>query len=42
MLELVKTSLDDDQAENVVVIELASKSAMADYMVVASGRSSRS
>ena len=41
MLELVKTSLDDDQAENVVVIELASKSAMADYMVVASGRSSR-
>jgi ribosome-associated protein len=41
MLELVKTSLDDDQAENVVVIDLAKKSSMADYMVVASGRSSR-
>jgi len=41
MLELVKTSLDDDQAENLVVIDLATKSTMADYMVVASGRSSR-
>lgn len=41
MLELVKTSLDDDQADNVVVIDLAKKSSMADYMVVASGRSSR-
>jgi ribosome-associated protein len=41
MLELVKTSLEDDQADNVVVIELASKSTMADYMVVATGRSSR-
>ena len=34
-------SLDDDQAENVVVIELAGKSCMADFMVVASGRSTR-
>lgn len=41
MLELVTTSLEDDKAENVVVIELASKSTMADYMVVASGRSTR-
>lgn len=41
MLELVTTSLEDDKAENVVVIELAAKSTMADYMVIASGRSSR-
>ena len=41
MLELVTTSLEDDKADNVVVIDLASKSTMADYMVVASGRSTR-
>lgn len=40
-LELVTGSLEDDKAEDVVVIELASKSTMADYMVVASGRSTR-
>jgi len=41
LLELAKTSLDDDQAEDVVVIDLEGKSTIADYMVVASGRSSR-
>lgn len=34
-------SLDDDKAEDVVVIDLADKSSIADFMVVASGRSTR-
>ncbi|MFC4292758.1 ribosome silencing factor [Sphingorhabdus arenilitoris] len=34
-------SLDDDQAQEVVSIPLEGKSNIADYMVVASGRSSR-
>ena len=38
---LVLKSLDDDQAVDVVTIPLAGKSAIADHMVVASGRSSR-
>jgi ribosome-associated protein len=38
---LITTSLDDDKAENVLTIPLLGKSAMADYMVVASGASSR-
>ena len=41
MLDLVLASLDDDKAEEVVAIPLKGKSAMADHMVVASGRSSR-
>ena len=41
LLVLVQASLDDDKAEEVVVIELAGKSTIADFMVVASGRSSR-
>ncbi len=41
MLALIQASLDDDKAEEVVVIELAGKSTIADFMVVASGRSSR-
>lgn len=41
ILELITTSLDDDKAENVLTIPLRGKSAMADYMVVASGASSR-
>ena len=41
ILELITTSLDDDKAENVLTIPLQGKSAMADYMVVASGTSSR-
>ena len=37
----VLRSLDDDQAVEVVSIPLAGKSSIADYMVIASGRSSR-
>ena len=40
-LALVRRSLDDDKAEDIVVIDLAGKSTFADYMVVASGRSTR-
>ena len=40
-LALVRRSLDDDKAEDVVVIDLKGKSAFADYMVIASGRSNR-
>ena len=38
---LVLTSLDDDQAQEVVSIPLEGKSAIADHMVIASGRSTR-
>lgn len=38
---LILTSLDDDQAQDVVTIPLEGKSNIADHMVVASGRSSR-
>lgn len=38
---LVETSLDDDKAEDIVVIDLAGKTEIADYMVIASGQSSR-
>lgn len=41
LLALILASLDEDAAEDVVNIPLAGKSEMADYMVVASGRSSR-
>ena len=41
ILELITTSLDDDKAENIITIPLQGKSAMADYMVVASGTSTR-
>ncbi len=40
-MQLVLTSLDDDQAVETVSIPLAGKSSIADYMVVASGRSTR-
>ncbi|MEE2860131.1 MULTISPECIES: ribosome silencing factor [Paracoccus] len=41
LLSLVLTSLDDDKAEEVVSIDLRGRTAMADHMVIASGRSSR-
>ncbi|WP_245904254.1 ribosome silencing factor [Roseicyclus mahoneyensis] len=41
LLERIMNSLDDDKAEEVVQISLHGKSSIADYMVVASGRSSR-
>lgn len=40
-LALVLKSLDDDQALDVVTIPLQGKSSIADYMVIASGRSTR-
>lgn len=40
-LDLILSSLDDDKAEDIVVIDLKGKSEMADHMVIASGRSSR-
>jgi ribosome-associated protein len=39
--ELVLYSLDEDQAQDVISIPLAGKSSIADYMVIASGRSTR-
>jgi ribosome-associated protein len=38
---LVLSSLDEDQAQDVISISLAGKSSIADYMVIASGRSTR-
>lgn len=41
LLALVLQSLDDDQAQEIVSIPLEGKTAIADHMVIASGRSSR-
>ena len=41
MLELVENSLDDDKAQDVAVINLAGKTDIADFLVVASGTSQR-
>ena len=41
LLALVRTSLEDGKAEDVVVIDLAGKSSIADHMLVATGRSQR-
>lgn len=41
LLALVLKQLDDDQAQDVVAIDLAGKSSIADHMVIASGRSTR-
>ena len=41
LLAAVLKSLDDDKAEDVVQINLRGKSEMGDYMVIASGRSTR-
>ncbi|MEO6041434.1 MAG: ribosome silencing factor [Croceibacterium sp.] len=38
---LILGQLDDDQAQDVVSIPLEGKSSLADYMVIASGRSTR-
>jgi len=40
-LALVQRSLEDDKAEDIVVIDLKGKSSFADYMVIATGRSNR-
>jgi ribosome-associated protein len=41
LLRHILARLDDDQAEDVVVIDLTGKSSMCDSMVIASGRSQR-
>ena len=41
LLERILSSLDDDKAEEVVQIDLRGKTAIGDYMVVATGRSTR-
>ncbi len=41
LLALVLEQLDDDQAQDVISIPLEGKSAIADHMVIASGRSTR-
>lgn len=38
---LVETSLEDDKAIDIVVIDLTGKTEIADFMVIASGQSSR-
>ncbi len=41
LLDLVLEALDDAKAQDVVTIDLSGKSAIADTMVIASGRSDR-
>ena len=41
LLDRILTSLKNDKAEDVVQIDLRGKSSIGDYMVIASGRSSR-
>jgi ribosome-associated protein len=41
LLRLIEQTLEDGQAESPVVIDLRGKSSIADYMLVASGRSQR-
>lgn len=41
ILDLIATSLDDDKAEQIVQIDLAGKTDIADHMLIASGRSAR-
>jgi ribosome-associated protein len=40
-LKTVLASLEDSKAEDIVTLNIAGKSALADYMIVVSGRSSR-
>lgn len=37
----ILAKLDDDKAEDIVTVDMAGKSAMCDFMVIASGRSQR-
>lgn len=41
ILQIVTTTLDDNKADNMVVIDLEGKSSIAGHMVVASGTSQR-
>lgn len=41
LLDLINKTLDDGKAEDTIVIDLQGKSTIADYMVIATGRSQR-
>ena len=41
LLARIQTILDDHLAEDIVVVDLKGKSSIGDYMVIATGRSSR-
>ena len=41
VLKLIETTLDDAKAEEIVTIDLTNKTTIADYMVIATGRSQR-
>lgn len=41
LLDIILTSLEDSKAEEIVKIDLRGRSEMADWMVIASGRSTR-
>lgn len=41
MRDIIKKTLEDNKAEDIIEISLTGKSPIADYMVIASGRSSR-
>jgi ribosome-associated protein len=41
LVALVRASLEDDKADDIVVIDLAGRSSLTDTLVIASGRSSR-
>ena len=41
LLDLVLQQLDDDQAQDIVTLDLEGKSSIADFMVIGSGRSTR-
>ena len=41
LLELLQEVLDDNKAEDVVSIDLEGKSSVADYLLIATGRSAR-
>jgi len=41
VLETVTNSLEDSKAEDLVTIDITGKTALADYMLIASGRSNR-
>lgn len=40
-VDIISSSLEDSKAEDIVTLEITGKSALADHMIVASGRSHR-
>jgi len=41
LLSRILVSLDDDKAEDIVAIDLAGRSSLADFIIIANGRSQR-